>query len=160
MKNYILFILFLVFAMPVMAQTSTTNTTTTTNTGTTNATVSSPGNVVVSTPNGTIGNQVNTPANTNNVYVVTPGANTSNFTGSHYAQFNQQTDEQRDELQQRRFEEAYDRDQSQHDYRDRANYYNINRNEAIESGSGVNAVTRQNIQADYHSNYNSVSHSH
>jgi hypothetical protein len=41
-------------------------------------------------------------------YIVTPGANTSDFSGAHYAQYNQLSNEERDELQQRRFEQAYD----------------------------------------------------
>jgi hypothetical protein len=162
MKIIISLFILLFLASPVFAQTSntTTTSTSTTNTGTTNATVTSPGNVIVSTPNGTIGNQVNTPANTNNVYVITPGSNGSNNNGSNN---NHLSNRDRDASEQRNYEREYDRAQSQHDYRDRANYYNIRRNQAIESDNGANGVsqtTRRNYQADYHSNYPSSYNNH
>jgi hypothetical protein len=106
-KSYSLFFSLMIFATPLIANA---------NNMTTSAMVNGSGDVVISTPNGTgsTSPKPNFPANDNNgTYVVTPGDNTSSFDGQHYAQYNHLTDEQRDEIEQRRYEQAYDRAQSQ-----------------------------------------------
>ena len=122
MKKIIAILLFSFVTGSAFAQ-STTNTT---NTTTSNTAVDGSTNVIVSTPNGTIGNQVNSPANSNNVYVVN-GQNSGNVPEEYKGRYRDDLD--RDELMQRRYDREYEAARQSHDYRDRPNYYNIRGNQ-------------------------------
>lgn len=141
MKKIIAILLLSIFAAPALAQTTNT----TTNTTTSNTAVDGSTNVIVSTPNGTIGNQVNSPANSNNVYVVN-GKDSSGDTPREY-RGRYLDDLDRDELIQRRNDRDYERARQSHDYRDRPNYYNIRENQNRQ----FNDRNRGDSRSNYHS---------
>lgn len=161
-QHSILVALLCLTPVAVFAQTSNSNTINTTNTDnsintsstTTNATGNS--NVIVSTPGGQIGNQVTSPANTNNVYVVN-GNNANGVPSKYTGKYRDAMD--RDELQQRQYERAYDAAMQNHDYRDRPSYYNIRGNQNAQfnerNQSYRNGYRLNNGSSNYRSNANS-----
>ena len=122
MKKLIALLFLSALSVPAFAQTTTTNTTTS------NTAVDGSTNVIVSTPNGTIGNQVNSPANSNNVYVVN-GQNSGNGNVPEDYRGRYRDDLDREDLIQRRNSREYEAARQSHDYRDRPNYYNIRGNQ-------------------------------
>lgn len=116
------------------------------------------GNVIISNPDSTIGNQVNSPANSNtsNVYVVNPRDGDSRSLERYSGRYRDALD--RDELLQRRYEREYDAAMQRHDYRDRPSYYDIRGNQARQrdrdSGPRYRSGYRQNNGSQYYRSNN------